>query len=195
MVRDFRARYPDVGLEVREVLLPDTNRVIRDGTVDIAFIRPIESDPALAIEPLPGDGLVAVLPTGHPLAEATALPLAALAGEAFVRPNGSTVLQPWMSFLSIVCDRHGFVPRFSDAEASSLPAIVGLVAAGGGISIMSATTHTLPREGVVAVPIEDEEMPLALAWRAGDDTGAVQSFVALVRASPALSASRDSAGG
>jgi DNA-binding transcriptional LysR family regulator len=182
VVREFRDRHPDVAIEIREIGLPETNRVIRDATVDVAFIRPIEDDPDLTVAPLPGDGLVAVLPAGHPLTDATSLPLAALARELFIRPNPSTVLAPWMSFLSVICDRHGFTPRFADAEASSLPAIVGLVAAGGGVSVMSATTHTLPREGVVAVPIENEQMPLALAWRADDRSPAVQSFVSLARA-------------
>ncbi len=179
VVRAFRNGHPAVTIEIRELTLPDTNRAIRDGTVDLAFIRPIENDPALTVEPLPGDGLVAVLPEGHPLTDATALPLAALAGEQFIRPNASTVLQPWMSYLAIICDRHGFTPRYADAEASSLPAIVGLVAAGSGVSVMSATTHTLPREGVIAVPIEDETMPLALAWRADDQSPAVRDFASL----------------
>ena len=182
VVREFRAAHPDWAIEIREFALPETNRVIRDGTVDIAFVRPIEDDPELTIEPLPGDGLVAVLPAGHALAGATSLPLAALAHERFIRPNASTVLQPWISFLSVICDRHGFVPRYTEVEASSLPAIVGLVASGDGISIMSATTHTLPRDGVVAVPIQDERMPLALAWRAQDRSPAVASFRALTRA-------------
>jgi len=182
VLREFRARHPGVAIEVREIALPDTNRAIRDGTVDVAFIRPIEDDPAVSIEPLPGDGLVAVLPAGHRLAGEASLPLSALAGEAFIRPNASTVLRPWMSFLSIVCDRHGFAPRFAGAEASSLPAIVGLVAAGGGVSIMSATTHTLPREGVVAVPISDETMPLALAWRTDGTMRSVLDFVAITHA-------------
>jgi DNA-binding transcriptional LysR family regulator len=182
VVREFRDRHPDVAIEIREILLPETNRVLRDGTVDIAFIRPIEDDPGLVVEPLPGDGLVAVLPAGHPLGDAESLPLSALAGERFIRPTQSSVLQPWMSFLSVICDRHGFVPRFADAEGSSLSAIVGLVAAGGGVSVMSATTHTLPREGVAAIPIRDEQMPLALAWRAGDRSPAVLGFVALTRA-------------
>ncbi len=182
VVRAFRASHPDVAIEIREIALPDTNRVIRDGTVDIAFIRPIEDDPELAIEPLPGDGLVAVLPAGHRLAGAPSLPLAALAGEPFIRPNASTVLRPWISFLSVICDRHGFIPRYTSTEASSLPAIVGLVAAGDGISIMSATTHTLPRDGVAVVPIEDERMPLALAWRAGGQPPTLESFRTLTRA-------------
>ena len=188
VVRAFCDRHPQIALEVREITLPDTNRALREGTVDIAFIRPIEDDPALTVEALPGDDLVAVLPAGHRLADAPSLPLAALAGERFVRPNASTVLQPWMSFLGIICDRHGFTPRFTDVAASSLPAIVGLVAAGDGISVMSATTHTLPREGVVAVPIEDEEMPLALAWRADDRSAAVREFAALARGRARLSA-------
>jgi hypothetical protein len=47
---------------------------------------------------------------------------------------------------------------------------------------MSATTHTLPRDGVVAVPIADETMPLALAWRADDRSPSTRHFVALTRA-------------
>jgi DNA-binding transcriptional LysR family regulator len=188
VVREFRTEHPDVGIEVREIPLPDTNRAVREGLVDVAFIRPIEDDPGLCVEPLPPDALVAVLPTGHRLANQDALPLSALAGEPFVRPNPSGVLQPWSSFLAVICDRHGFVPRYADTEATSLPAIVGLVAAGTGVSIMSATTHTLPRDGVVAVPIADETMPLALAWRADDRSPSTRHFVALTRRTLAIGA-------
>ena len=47
---------------------------------------------------------------------------------------------------------------------------------------MSDTTHTLPRDGVAVVPIEDEHMPLALAWQAGDQPPAIESFRTLTRA-------------
>lgn len=181
VVRDFRARHPRVSIEIREIALPETNRAVRDSVVDVAFVRPIDEDPELVVEPLPSDDLVAVLPTGHALARSPSLGLADLAGERFVRPNGDSVLGPWMGFLATICDRHGFRPRFTEVEASSLQAIVGLVAAGDGISIMSATTHTLPRDGVVAVPIEDESMPLALAWRRTDHSRVLARFVALAR--------------
>lgn len=181
VVRDFRARHPRVSVEIREITLPETNRALRDSVVDIAFVRPIDEDPELVVEPLPNDDLVAVLPTGHALAGSPSLPLAGLAGERFVRPNGDSILRPWMSFLATICDRHGFRPRFTEVEASSLQAIVGLVASGDGISIMSATTHTMPRDGVVAVPIEDESMPLALAWRRADRSRLLARFSALAR--------------
>ena len=179
VVRDFHSRHPDVAIDVREVALADTHRVVRAGVVDVAFVRPFEDDPEVAVHPLPGDALLVALPSEHPLAGAAALPLAALAGEPFVRPDAAAGLGPWLAFLGIVCDRHGFAPRFAAAEASSLQAMVGLVAAGAGVCIVSATTHTLPREGVVAVPIEDEEMPLALAWRAHDRSPSVARFVTL----------------
>ncbi len=181
VVHDFRARYPRVALEVREITLPETNRAVRDGTVDAAFVRPIDDDSELELAWLPSDGLLAVLPLGHRLAGSASLQVSDLSAERFVRPNAASVLGPWMTFLATICDRHGFRPRFSATEASSLQAIVGLVAARDGVSIMSATTHTLPREGVVAVPIGDESMPLALAWRRADRSQTLARFVSLVR--------------
>jgi hypothetical protein len=46
---------------------------------------------------------------------------------------------------------------------------------------MSAT-RTPSRDGVAVVPIEDEHMPLALAWRAGDQPPAIEGFRTLTRA-------------
>lgn len=180
VIREFRERHPDVSVEVREIALSETNRALLEGLVDVAFVRPIESEPELVVENLPGDGLLAVVPEHHPLAERSSLPLRALAEERFIRPNATAGLQPWISFLSLICDRHGFAPRYAEAEGSSLQSIVGLVAAGAGVSVMSRTTHTLPRDGVAAVPVEDEEMPLALSRRADNRAPAVERFAALV---------------
>ena len=181
VVRTFRERHPGVALEVKEIELAETNRAVREGRVDAAFIRPIGEDPELAIGRLPDDALVAVLHEGHRLAARPSVPMAALAEELFVRPNAAVGLQPWIDFLLATCRRAGFEARFAPEEASSLQAIVGLVAAGAGVSVMSATTHTLPRTGVAAVPIDGATMELAVACRRDDKSPALAAFLGVVR--------------
>lgn len=180
VLRRFRERYPQVAVEVREIALSETNRAVLEGVIDLAFIRPYEADPRLQLGELPGDGLLAVVPEGHRLAGTGAVTLDALAGEPFVRPTSSSGLGPWLTFLNLVCDRHGFLPRFAAAEGSSLQSIVGLVAAGAGVSVVSSTTHTLPRDGVVAIPITDAVMPLALSRRADAPRPMAEAFVRIV---------------
>lgn len=180
VLRRFRERYPEAAVDVRELALSESNRAVLDGVIDLAFIRPFEADPRLQLHELPGDGLLAVVPEGHRLAAASAVTLDALAGEPFVRPTASSGLGPWLTFLYLMCDRHGFQPHFAAAEGSSLQSIVGLVAAGAGVSVMSSTTHTLPRDGVVAIPITDAVMPLALSRRADDQRPLTEAFALIV---------------
>jgi DNA-binding transcriptional LysR family regulator len=86
VVRAFRALHPDVAIEIREIARRTPIGCIRDGTVDIAFIRPIEDDPEVAVEPLPGDGL-SRSSRGTSLAGSPSLTAAALVGRTFIPPT------------------------------------------------------------------------------------------------------------
>ena len=46
---------------------------------------------------------------------------------------------------------------------------------------MSATTHTLPRAGVAAVPIDGTTMALAVSCRRDDKSPALAAFLSIVR--------------
>lgn len=86
IVREFRARYPDVQMSPEQSNTPWLMQGLREGRIDVAFVRPpIDKDDALRTELLLEEDMIAALPHTHPLAQAgESISLAALAGETFI---------------------------------------------------------------------------------------------------------------
>ena len=110
VIRSYRRRYPDVDLSLREGNSIDLVAALRDDMLDAAFLRPDAVDLAgIAVHDLDDEPLVAALPAAHPAASQAALPLASLAGEAFVltpRDLGPTLFDAAVA----ACRDAGFEP-------------------------------------------------------------------------------------
>jgi DNA-binding transcriptional LysR family regulator len=145
----------------------------------VAFVRRPVDDPTLLTEIVAVDDVVAVLPDDHPLAAQRSIPLAALAEEAWVVPP-AVVSRAYREMLLADCSRSGFEPMIG-AEAATPDAIIGLVAAGTGVSMLPKGSHSLPREGVCTVPIQGEESVVVMAWRENRRTPPVSEFMRLMR--------------
>ncbi len=92
--------------------------------------------------------MMVALPVGHPLVagDSEALPLAELAGEAFVlyrRPAGPGLYDAILA----ACRGAGFSPAVAQ-EAPRLTATLSLVAAGLGVSVVPASMRRLGGEGI-----------------------------------------------
>ena len=145
----------------------------------LAFVRRPVDDPRLRTELVAVDDVVAVLPDGHPLAARQLIPLAALAEEAWVVPPASAS-KAYREVLLADCRRSGFEPTIS-AEAATPEAIIGLVAAGTGVSMLPKGSHALPREGVCTVPIQGEKSVVVMAWREDRRTPVATTFIGITR--------------
>jgi hypothetical protein len=60
-------------------------------------------------------------------------------------------------------------------------AIIGLVAAGTGVSMLPKGSHSLPREGVCTVPIQGEESVVVMAWREDRRTPVARAYLHMWR--------------
>jgi DNA-binding transcriptional LysR family regulator len=125
------------------------------------------------------------LPRGHALARiGTALPLKALAGEAFViygRPQGTLTLQG--NVIMAGCEAAGFSPRVGYIAPHHLSTL-NLVAAGLGVSLVSASVQRMNIEGVVFRRLKGAaqiKVPLNIASRRGDASAVVRQFLKLAK--------------
>src|SRR4029453_18078512 len=82
--RAFRTQRPDVSLLTEEMWNARMPPALRGGTVDVAVSLCPEIVSELAYEPIRSEPVVALLSARHDLADEPAIPLAALADEAFV---------------------------------------------------------------------------------------------------------------
>jgi DNA-binding transcriptional LysR family regulator len=81
-----------------------------------------------------------------------------------------------------VCRRAGFSPRVIQ-EVDEMQVILGFVAAGLGITLLSASVEQFQRPGVVyrALQPSTPKIALALVWRQDDPSAVLQSFIEVVR--------------
>ncbi|MFC4858051.1 LysR family transcriptional regulator [Actinophytocola glycyrrhizae] len=163
MVRDFRAAWPSVRVEVTAMTTLVQVAALADDALDVGLLRPPVVGPELELRTLSRDPLLVALPGGHRLAERERVALADLATESFVlygRESGPAVHDTIVGF----CREAGFSPRIVQ-EAVDVQTIVALVAGGLGVSLLISP---VPGAGgsVVFRPLVEELPPweMALAW-------------------------------
>jgi DNA-binding transcriptional LysR family regulator len=166
LVRAFRAAHPEVRLELCEMRSPDQPDALREGRCELGFAcGPVDAS-GLAVETIAVEELIAVLPAGHELAGRAAVPIRRLARQPFVlvRPD---VEPAWADASDRALRRAGAAPRVVQYTDTKL-ALLGLVAAGVGVSVVSASMRRMAREGVVFAPLSgvSVRLPLVLLERA-----------------------------
>lgn len=151
-INDFRTAYPDVELRLTVNATSALLAQLSTDVLDAAFVRPTaaERESLRAID-LPDERLWIALPATHPLASRKRLRLGALRAEPFVlypRANGSVLYDTIIA----TCQGAGFSPTIVQ-EAPQMAAIVSLVAAGTGVTLVPESVCQLRPEGVRYVRI------------------------------------------
>jgi DNA-binding transcriptional LysR family regulator len=174
-------RSPEVELLPRDISAVSRQmvlRMLRDGRLDVALLPHGSEEPGLACELVATTSLVVVLPVNHPLADQPAIPLAALAREAWIQPSRS--LNPrWHDDLAHLFKQAGFEQRVVQWTPQA-HTLVSQVAAGLGLAILSTwTSQHLPHHDVVYRPLQDceYEMELHVLWRKVDHSALLQTFL------------------
>jgi DNA-binding transcriptional LysR family regulator len=150
-IRAYRRRYPEVDLRLRELGTMLQIDALRDGTIDLAFLRDPGSFDGLVIEELMREPYVAVLPSRHPLAKMRVVTPGKLREEPFIfhrRGIGPLAFDRTMA----VCERAGFRPEIVQ-EAPQWPTVIRLVESGLGVSIAPKCVSKLETMGVAFRPI------------------------------------------
>jgi DNA-binding transcriptional LysR family regulator len=180
----FRKALPGVRLILEEQVTTAQIDALVEGRLHIGFIRgPGKPDlpHAIAARELYREPLVAFLRADHQLLTKTrrALPLKALAAEPFVffpRGSGTSLYDQ----VAALCRKAGFSPRV-EQEARGNATILGLVAAGLGVSILPASLRDIAPANVVSRPLSPAGSPSSmwLIHRRHDPSPAAAKFVAL----------------
>jgi DNA-binding transcriptional LysR family regulator len=176
----FGHAHPDVELALLEDNSERLVERVRTGAADLALVGVAEAPPAgLETLTLVRDGLIAVVPAGHPLARRRHARLADLAGQALIAlPPGTGI----RAAFDASCARAG-VHADVGLEASAPDAVAGLAARGLGVGILSASMAAGLQEGLRAVALRDAGTPalLALVW-APDEGPALRELLVHARA-------------
>ncbi|MFG1186266.1 LysR family transcriptional regulator [Xanthobacter aminoxidans] len=152
--RRYRDEHPEIELAIIEGRADEIIRQVREAKLDIAFVVGTAEVPDCHSRQLWSEALMAVLPHGHPLANAERFVWRDLAPETFlVRQDGAGPQ---------VLDH--IVRRLSEREKSprirrcnvGRDTLMHMVAGGDGITLTSEAASHVPFPGVVFRPIADE---------------------------------------
>lgn len=153
IIRQFRARWPEVALSLTEMNSNWLMEKLVRGELDVAFIRPGLEDPKdVRLKRMADEQMLVALPASHPLAAQSRVRLATLAGEPFILFPRTVGLSLYTDILH-ACREAGFELNVSQ-EAPQIPSVVNLVAAGLGVSIVPKSLAKIEIDGVVFRPIE-----------------------------------------
>ncbi len=179
----FLKRYPGVDVMLQTPLPPlEQVAMLRDGRIDVGFVRLPVRAPALVVVPILSEALVAALPVRHPLARRRTVTLRELAASTFVmfrRPfapgNYDIIMGVWRAA--------GLKPKVLE-EAMRIQTILSLIAMRRGVSLVPASARGLGRQGVVFRPVRPPlpKVGLGVAYRRSDTSPIVNAFLDMVAA-------------
>ncbi len=180
-VQRFRAARPDVEIELHERPTADQLKAISAGTTDIGLVRPpIEQSDDLRDELVIREHTVAAVPDDHPLAAMRRVPLRRLAAEPlilFPREQAPGYHDLLISTLAAT----GVHPRVVQ-YAPEMLTIIGLVAAGLGVTLAPASVARLALAGVTYRPLAGAPTSQLLAiTRADSDSPLIRAFIQQAR--------------
>ncbi|MFE2108367.1 LysR family transcriptional regulator [Kitasatospora sp. NPDC059463] len=184
----FRARYPGVDLDLREMTTAPQLAALQERSIDVGLLRePPEDAEAgpLDFRTVLTEPFVAVLPADHPLAAQRSVEVAQLADSPFVllpRPVGPRLYDR----ITGLCGAAGFAPRIAQ-HAVEWPTVCALVGAGLGVSLAPASIRRLRLREVAFRPVEPRtaRTRVAAAWRREDRSPLVANLLAALDGSGA----------
>ncbi|WP_248805721.1 LysR family transcriptional regulator [Pseudomonas sp. MWU13-2100] len=178
----FRQAFPAVHLNLREMSSKTVADGLMDESIEVGLMRPLPLPEALSVVELMHEPLVAVLSAKHPLAGGSedGMYLSELALEPFVffpRSYGSGLYAQLLT----LARQAGFSPHFAQ-EAGEAMTIIGLVAAGLGVSVLPASYQRIRIDGVVYRPLLDPDAVSAvwLVQRKDQKSPMAKAFIELL---------------
>lgn len=167
----FRQRYPDVHIQTREINTREQISPLNEGLLDLGLMRNTPLPETLSWEVILREPLLAMIHKDHPLATRPAVSLAELAQEPFVffDPHVGTGL--YDDILGLM-RRYQLTPTITQ-EVGEAMTIIGLVAAGLGVSILPASFRRVRLTEMHWVPIiePDAVSEMWLVWSKHQEQG------------------------
>lgn len=185
----FKRAHSDIEIVLYELPFPSSPTAAWLAKVDAAIATQPAEDPDVWAVPLREEARVALVPSGHPLAERDELCVADVIGETFIGFHPS-VEPTWAAIWSLDDRRNGSPARLAECSMNAQERFAA-IAAGSGIATLPAChasiiAAVLPN--VVAIPVSDADpTTLALVGHASCVNPAVENLRAIAQGTAARS--------
>jgi DNA-binding transcriptional LysR family regulator len=182
-LKTYRERFPAVELIVLGMTTGEQVQALHERQISAGFVVPPlkGKDKEIAVEAVLQEPLLLALPENHPLTTQPRVRVRSLANEPFImaqRDSGCGLYDQAIA----VCQRAGFSPRVMQ-EVNEMQVMLGFVAAGLGIALLSASVKQFQRPGVVYRELQPStpEVALAMIWRRDNLSPVLLAFLSVVR--------------
>lgn len=185
LLKEFQARQPGIVLQPHHDVTNAQLKKLDDGVLDIGCVTGPISRADYDQETIQSERLVCIVYENHPLAGKGSIHLEELADEDFVHGPA----KDWQHFYSCLfplCRKSGFVPNIVQ-EAYNSAGILGLVACGMGVTILTESASNALPGGLVALDLEEvtERLQTVAIWKSGAKAGSKSLFIDYLRRIPA----------
>ena len=181
LLQEFRVIEPRVTINPHHGVTTEQLEKLKAGVLDIGFVTgPIHLQGYEQV-PIQSDRFVCIVQENHRLAKASSIALTDLADEDFVHGP----LHEWEHFYSLLfplCSKAGFTPRIVQ-EAFNTAGILGLVASGMGITVLTESANTTLAAGLRQIPIRDltEKVGTIAIWKEDQNTTSCTRFAEFLK--------------
>lgn len=179
LLEGFQNEHSGVRLSITEGTARDTQFMVREGQLDVAFMAGHYETPDLNCRVIWHDRLMVALPARHALAAQQNLEWRQLAEETFLVRHSGTGPQVHDLIVARSAGKR-LTPAIQrvDVERSTL---MSMIAAGHGISLFVKESTAAAMENVVFLPIADESetIPFSAVWSPRNRDPALLSLLAL----------------
>lgn len=178
-IRAFRKRRPRVELVLSPLTSGEQIEKLLDGELDLGLIRDPGEIPGLGLECVSSEDLVAVLPEAHPLASQREIRPQDLEGEPMIL-FPYRLMPGFVARVLRLFDGLRTSPRVVQ-QAIHQETVLGLVAAGLGLSVLPESVRRFQMPGVITRPIAGGPQTALYAARGTSDAPAVDEFLNCLR--------------
>ncbi|KVP22246.1 LysR family transcriptional regulator [Burkholderia ubonensis] len=164
LLREMRARYPLITLELKDMPTPDQVAALRDRRIDFGMIRLPAAYAGIDTRVVLEEGFIVALPLEHPLAARDAIAPANLRGHpAFVLAR--RYAPGFHDGMLLALSRAGTTLEIAQ-EFGEFTTMLALVAAGMGIGLIPAEAASALPPNVLARPLDlgGHRTGIGLAW-------------------------------
>jgi LysR family transcriptional regulator, hca operon transcriptional activator len=156
---------------------PELTRDLISGKVDLAFIRPYDTPPELALMLVAKEPLVVIMPRDHPMGGRSTIRLEDISRETLIsisRPVSPALRRAIDEFVA-----QSGVTLAAGLEADHLHMAFTLVLSTPGVCILGGFARRLLPPSVVGIPLEDGQaaVDLAIAYNRANPSPILQHFL------------------
>ncbi|MDJ1371212.1 LysR family transcriptional regulator [Gulosibacter molinativorax] len=178
-VQLFQGRLPLIDLQLNPLTSGEQLERMRDGGIDLGIVRDQSAVPGLRLEPVLEERLVVVLPVEHPLSRFETVKVEQLEGEPLVL-FAHELMPGYVTRITEVLEANGAMPRVVQRIVHQ-ETVLGLVAAGVGLSVLPESVARISMPGVAVRPLAGDPISRLQLAAPGTLAPAARAFAECVR--------------